>query len=99
MAFAPLLVGSLLAILVLALFDRLSYQKYRAAAIRSGSIVLPEKRLYPAMLGSILLPISLFVSIDTSVSSLNQLPIYSTSLCSEEVSSGEKDIPYPTIEL
>ena len=63
MAFAPLLVGSLIAILVLGLFDRLSYQKHRAAAIRSGSVVLPEKRLYPAMLGSILLPISLFVSI------------------------------------
>ena len=65
MAFAPLLVGSLIAIPVLGLFDRLSYQKYRAAAIRSGSVVLPEKRLYPAMLGSILLPISLFVSIYT----------------------------------
>jgi hypothetical protein len=79
MAFAPLLVGSLIAILVLGLFDRLSYQKYRTAAIRSGSVVLPEKRLYPAMLGSILLPISLFVSIDTFASSLNYLsaqPVY-----------------------
>ena len=63
MAFGPILVGGVLAVPAVAVFDRLTYQKARAAAIRSGTTVLPEKRLYPAMLGVILLPISLFVSI------------------------------------
>ncbi|KAE8443226.1 hypothetical protein EG329_002094 [Mollisiaceae sp. DMI_Dod_QoI] len=60
MAFVPLLVGSLLAVPVVAAFDRLTYQKARAHAIASGTTVHPETRLYPAMLGVILLPISLF---------------------------------------
>ena len=63
MAFGPILVGGVLAVPVVAVFDRLTYQKARAAAIHSGTTVLPEKRLSPAMLGVILLPISLFVSI------------------------------------
>jgi hypothetical protein len=61
MAFAPLLVGSLLAVPVVAAFDKLSYQKAREHVIASGTTVHPEIRLYPAMLGVILLPISLFV--------------------------------------
>ncbi|KAN0104562.1 MFS general substrate transporter [Hyaloscypha variabilis] len=60
MAFGPLVVGSLLAIPVVALFDKLTYQKARTEALRLGKKVAPEKRLYPAMLGSITLPISLF---------------------------------------
>jgi len=60
MAFGPLVIGSLLAIPITAFFDRVTYQPARAAALLSGSVVAPEKRLYPAMIGSILLPISLF---------------------------------------
>ena len=60
MAFGPLVVGSLLAVPVVGLFDKLTYQKAREEALRSGRTVAPEKRLYPAMLGSITLPISLF---------------------------------------
>jgi hypothetical protein len=62
LTFVPLFVGSLLAILFLGAFDKLTYQKARVAAIRSGTEVKPEKRLYPAMLSAIILPISLFVS-------------------------------------
>jgi hypothetical protein len=61
LTFAPLLIGGLIAIPVMGVFDRLTYQKARAEAIRSGTEVHPEKRLYPAMLSVILLPISLFV--------------------------------------
>ena len=61
MAFGPLLVGAtVLAIPVLALFDKLTYQKAREQAIQNGQAVKPEKRLYPAMLSSITLSISLF---------------------------------------
>jgi hypothetical protein len=60
MAFGPLVVGSLLAVPVVALFDKLTYQKAREEALSLGKTVAPEKRLYPAMLGSITLPISLF---------------------------------------
>jgi uncharacterized protein YqgC (DUF456 family) len=61
LTFAPLLIGGLIAIPVMGVFDRLTYQKARAEAIRSGTEVHPEKRLYPAMLSVMLLPISLFV--------------------------------------
>jgi hypothetical protein len=61
LTFAPLLVGGLIAVPVMGLFDRLTYQTARAEAIRSGTEVQPEKRLYPAMLSVILFPISLFV--------------------------------------
>ena len=60
MAFGPLVVGAFLAVPVVALFDKLLYQKARAEALRLGKTVAPEKRLYPAMLGSITLPVSLF---------------------------------------
>lgn len=60
MAFCPLIIGSMTALPTIALFDRLFYQKSRNEAIRTGIKVAPEKRLYPAMLGSITLPISLF---------------------------------------
>jgi len=63
MVFAPLFIGGIVAVPVIGVFDRLTYQKARAEAIRSGSEVHPEKRLYPAMLSVILLPISLFVCI------------------------------------
>ncbi|KAH8783658.1 major facilitator superfamily domain-containing protein [Hyaloscypha finlandica] len=60
MAFGPLIVGALLAVPVVAILDKLMYQKARVEALRLGKTVAPEKRLYPAMLGSITLPISLF---------------------------------------
>ena len=60
MAFCPLITGSIMAIPAIALFDRVFYRKPREEAIRAGTKVAPEKRLYPAMLGSITLPISLF---------------------------------------
>ncbi|KAI9646431.1 hypothetical protein NHQ30_004423 [Ciborinia camelliae] len=60
MAFCPLIIGSMIAIPTIAIFDRLFYRKPRNEAIRTGTKVAPEKRLYPAMLGSITLPISLF---------------------------------------
>jgi len=59
MAFGPMVVGSIIAVPIVAVFDRTTYQPARAAAIRNGTTVLPEKRLYPAMLGTILMPISL----------------------------------------
>ena len=60
MAFGPLVVGSLIAVPVVALFNKLAYQNERAEALRLGRTVAPEKRLYPTVLGSITLPISLF---------------------------------------
>jgi hypothetical protein len=62
MAFSALLVGTVLALPVLALFDRLTYQKSRATAIQSGTTVVPEIRLYPAILGVTIFSIFLFVS-------------------------------------
>ncbi|KAM3077251.1 hypothetical protein ACMFMF_005159 [Clarireedia jacksonii] len=60
MAFSPLIIGSAVALPTLALFDRLFYRKFRTAALQTGTMIPPEKRLYPAMLGFIALPISLF---------------------------------------
>jgi MFS family permease len=60
MAFSSLIIGSVVALPTLALFDRIFYQKHRVAALKNGTMVPPEKRLYPAMLGFITLPVSLF---------------------------------------
>ncbi|KFY15816.1 hypothetical protein V492_01745 [Pseudogymnoascus sp. VKM F-4246] len=61
LAFAPLLVGSVIAMPIVAVFDKLTYQKAQQIAIRTGGPpVEPEIRLYPVMLSAILLPISLF---------------------------------------
>lgn len=60
MAFFPLMIGSITAVPTIAIFDRLFYRKPRNEAIRTGTKVAPEERLFPAMLGSITLPISLF---------------------------------------
>ncbi|TGO68880.1 hypothetical protein BOTNAR_0018g00010 [Botryotinia narcissicola] len=51
MAFCPLIIGSVTALPTIAVFDRLFYRKPRNEAIRTGTKVAPEKRLYPAMLG------------------------------------------------
>ncbi|KAB8289974.1 hypothetical protein EYC80_010301 [Monilinia laxa] len=60
MAFFPLMIGSITAIPTIAIFDRLFYREPRNEAIRTGTKVAPEKRLFPAMLGSVTLPMSLF---------------------------------------
>ncbi|PQE14216.1 hypothetical protein CJF31_00006762 [Rutstroemia sp. NJR-2017a BVV2] len=60
MAFSALVIGSVLALPTLALFDRIFYRKHRNTALKTGTVVPPEKRLYPAMLGFLTLPISLF---------------------------------------
>ena len=62
MTFGAMVVGSIFALVLFGLVDKLTYQKVRVHALRSGAAVAPETRLYPAMLGSILLPTSLFVS-------------------------------------
>lgn len=51
MAFGPLVVGSLLTVPVVALFDKLTYQKARVEALRLGKTVAPEKRLYSCHVG------------------------------------------------
>lgn len=80
MAFAPLLVGAILAVPVLALFDKLTYQKAREYAIASGATVLPERRLYPAMLSVILFPISLFVCLSCFINFTSYQRIFLTCL-------------------
>lgn len=60
MAFGALVVGGVVAVPVIGLFDKLTYQKAREEAIGLGTTVAPEKRLYPAMLSSFTTPISLF---------------------------------------
>ena len=59
-SFSPLLVGNFLAIAIMGITDKRIYQVAKAKAEQSGSLVLPELRLVPAMVGSILMPISLF---------------------------------------
>ncbi|KAG9242375.1 major facilitator superfamily domain-containing protein [Calycina marina] len=59
MFFAPMMFGSLFAVVVIKILDTRLYQPARQEAIRSGGAVAPEKRLYPAMLGSMTLPISI----------------------------------------
>jgi hypothetical protein len=60
LAFAPLLVGSVVAMPIVLVLDKVTYQKAALIAKQSGGKVAPEKRLYPVMLSAILLPISLF---------------------------------------
>jgi MFS family permease len=60
LAFLPLFIGSLLAVPVVAFFDKTKYQKEKELAAQEGRPVNPEARLYPAMVGCILEPISLF---------------------------------------
>ena len=61
LAFAPLLVGSVVAMPIVMVLDKLTYRKAVLIAKQTGGPpVAPEKRLYPVMLSAILLPISLF---------------------------------------
>ena len=60
--FLGLGLGACLGVITFVLVDRLTYQKQYHALIREGreGKVVPEHRLYPAMMGSFALPISLF---------------------------------------
>lgn len=60
--FLSLGLGACLGVITFVVVDRLTYQKHYRASLRDGheGAVLPEHRLYPAMMGSIALPISLF---------------------------------------
>ena len=44
MAFSPHLIGSVLAVPVVAVFDKVTYQKARSEAILSGTVVAPERK-------------------------------------------------------
>ncbi|RKF83052.1 putative transporter [Golovinomyces cichoracearum] len=58
--FVPLAIGSLFAVPVVVLCDKYLYQKLPRAVREQGSIKSPEDRLYPAMVSSFTMPISLF---------------------------------------
>lgn len=60
MTFGAGLVGSVLAMPVLGFFKKKSYELAVAKAAQAVTVVAPEKRLYPVMLGVVLLPISMF---------------------------------------
>ena len=60
LAFLPILFGSLLGVPVIGYFDKNKYQKHVILATAEGTPVIPEMRLFPAMTGGIIMPISLF---------------------------------------
>jgi hypothetical protein len=60
LTFLGILVGFFLAVTSFGIFDATLYR--RAGARVSDGIPAPEHRLYAAMLGSVMLPIGLFVS-------------------------------------
>ena len=62
LAFLGIGIGVISATLIFILIDRLTYQKWTIAARARGDMspLAPEHRLYAAMLGSFLLPVSLF---------------------------------------
>ena len=62
LSFLGLGLGCCLGVFTFWLVDRFTYQKHYQASLREGrgGTVLPEHRLYSAMIGSVALPISLF---------------------------------------
>ena len=62
LSFLGLGLGGCLGVITFLVVDRFTYQKHFQASLREGrgGAVLPEHRLYSAMMGSIALPISLF---------------------------------------
>lgn len=62
LSFLGLGLGCCLGVITFVVVDRLTYQKHYQASLREGreGAVLPEHRLYSAMMGSMVLPISLF---------------------------------------
>ena len=55
-------IGNVIAMLTIILIDRLTYRKWTLAARARGDVtpLTPENRLYSAMLGSLLIPVSVF---------------------------------------
>ena len=60
LSFLPLIVGALFAVPVIGYFEKAKYQKHKLQAEAEGKEVRPEMKLYPAMVGSVGMPISLF---------------------------------------
>ncbi|KAJ5363611.1 MFS general substrate transporter [Penicillium cataractarum] len=60
LAFLPILGGNILGVFTIGICDKLKYQKTREIAVQTGARVEPELRLYPACVGSITAPISIF---------------------------------------
>lgn len=60
LSFLSLFVGSMLGLVIMSVLDKRAYQVAKAKAESEGRSVQPEERLYPAMLGGILLPVTLF---------------------------------------
>ena len=62
LTFLSLGLGCCLGVITFLIVDRFTYQRHYQASLREGreGAVLPEHRLYSAMIGSIALPISLF---------------------------------------
>lgn len=60
LSFLSLFVGSILGLIIMMILEKRMYQAAKAKAESKDLIVEPEERLYPVMLGGVLLPISLF---------------------------------------
>jgi hypothetical protein len=60
LVFLPLFVGSALGLPIVSYFDRVKYQREKELAKQERRPISLEERLYPAIVGSILMPISLF---------------------------------------
>lgn len=60
LSFLSLLVGSVIGLVIIVVIDKRVYQKAVSTAQQLGTVVKPESRLYPALIGSVLMPIGLF---------------------------------------
>jgi MFS family permease len=60
LSFLSLFIGSVFGLIILSQLDKRKYQVAKAKAESLGQVVQPEERLYPVMVGGILLPVSLF---------------------------------------
>jgi hypothetical protein len=67
LAFIGIIVGYLFAVATFGIVDATLFQKAVAQARSKGERTAPENRLYASMLGSVLLPIGLFVSFSSSI--------------------------------
>jgi MFS family permease len=73
MSFLSLFIGSILGLLVLIMCDKWRYQPAVVQARQTGGTVLPEERLYPAMLAGLMMPVSLFWSVQSLFDVAGQL--------------------------
>ncbi|KAH8821232.1 major facilitator superfamily domain-containing protein [Xylogone sp. PMI_703] len=60
LSFLSLFIGSIIGLFIMMILDKRKYRVAKAKAESLGLVVQPEERLYPVMLGGLLLPISLF---------------------------------------